>query len=76
MLFRSAVVAEIDSRLADHELIKVKIRAGSREARNAISGDICERTGAELVQQVGGVALLLRRSKQPDPKLSNLIRRL
>ncbi len=68
------VLAELERALGDHELIKVKLAVGSREARSAIAGQICERTGAQLVQAVGNVVLLLRRAAQPDPRLSNLIR--
>jgi RNA-binding protein len=68
------VLSEIDRALADHEFIKIKLAVGGREARLAISGELCERTGAELVQSVGNVILVLRRSSKPDPKLSNLIR--
>ena len=69
-----AVVLEIERALSDHELIKVKIAVGDRETRQATADEICARTGAELVQSTGGVLLLLRRAKQPDPRLSNLIR--
>ena len=68
------VLAELDRALTDHELIKVKLAVGSREARSEISGQICEQTGATLVQSVGSVILLLRTSAKPDPKLSNLIK--
>ena len=68
------VLAELERALGDHELIKVKLAVGSREARSAIAAEICERTGAQLVQAVGNVVLLLRRAAQPDPRLSNLIR--
>jgi len=44
-----AVLREIDLSLAHHELMKVKIAAGSREQRTEITGTICERLGAELV---------------------------
>ena len=68
------VLAELERALGDHELIKVKLAVGSREARSAIAAEICERTGAQLLQAVGNVVLLLRRAAQPDPRLSNLIR--
>ena len=58
---RESVLAEIDGALAHHELIKVRVNAGDREARDAMIGTICETTGAELVQRVGHVALLYRR---------------
>ena len=70
------VVAELERALTDHELIKVKLAVGSREARAAVAGEICNRTGAELIQRIGNVAIILRRTAQPDPRLSNLIRPL
>ena len=42
----------------------------------AASRAICERLGAELIQGVGNIILVLRRSPKPDPRLSNLIRPL
>jgi RNA-binding protein len=69
-----AVVAEIDAALTRHELIKVKLAVGSRDNRDAVAQDIHERTGCDIVQQVGNIVLVLRRSAKPDPKLSNLIR--
>lgn len=68
------VLAELERALNDHELIKVKLAAGSRQARTELTAAVCERTGAELVQAVGNILLILRRSPKPDPRLSNLIR--
>ena len=65
---------EIERALSDHELIKVKVAVGGPETRKATSDEICARTGADLVQSTGAVLLLLRRAKEPDPRLSNLIR--
>ena len=70
------VLSELDRALSDHELIKIKLAVGSRQARAEITRDICDRSGAELIQGIGNVALLLRRSARPDPRLSNLIRPL
>lgn len=71
-----AVIAELERALTDHELIKVKLAAGSREQRSALGALICERCGAQLVQSIGNVILILRRAARPDPRLSNLIRPL
>lgn len=57
-----AVVAEIDSALEHHELIKVKVAAEDREARDAMVVDLAERCGAALVQRIGNVAILYRPS--------------
>ncbi len=71
-----SVLAELERALGDHELIKVKLAVGSREARSAVAQEICDRSGAELVQSIGNVVVILRRAANPDPRLSNLIRPL
>ena len=71
-----SVVAELNRALDDHELIKVKLAVGSREARSALAAQMCERCGAQVVQAIGNIIIVLRRSTQPDPRLSNLIRPL
>ena len=71
-----SVLAELERALGDHELIKVKLAVGSREARTAVAQEICDRSGAELVQSIGNVVVILRRAATPDPRLSNLIRPL
>ena len=71
-----SVIAELDRALNDHELIKIKLAVGSREARAAVAAEVCERSGAEMVQSIGNVMVILRRTDKPDPRLSNLIRPL
>ena len=68
------VVAELERALDQHELIKIKLAVGDREAKAAVSAELCERTGADVVQSIGNILLVLRRAEKPDPKLSNLIR--
>ncbi|TVP55491.1 MAG: YhbY family RNA-binding protein [Halomonadaceae bacterium] len=68
------MVAELERALNDHELVKIKLSSTDRDDRQAAISDLCQRTGAELVQTIGKVAVLLRRAKQPNPKLSNLRR--
>lgn len=58
-----ALVAEIDLALEHHELIKVKVGAEDREARDTLIADLAERTGAALVQRIGHTAVLYRPSK-------------
>ena len=69
-----SVLAELERALSDHELIKIKLAVGSREAREAVATEICTRTGADKVQSIGNVLVILRRAAKPDPRLSNLIR--
>lgn len=68
------VISEIERALDQHELIKIKLAVGDRDARKAVAAQICDRSGAELVQSIGNVILVLRRTAEPDPRLSNLLR--
>jgi RNA-binding protein len=70
------VVTEIDRALSQHEFIKIKLAVGGKDERTAVTDELCKRAGAELIQAVGNVILILRRTKNPDPRLSNLIRRV
>ena len=71
-----AVVAEIDRALSQHELIKIKLAVGDKDAKKAVTEELCERSGAEIIQSIGNVVLILRRTAEPDPRFSNLIRPL
>jgi RNA-binding protein len=57
------LVAELDSTLDHHELVKVRVRSGDRVARDEAIQSLCEQCRAELVQRIGHVALLWR----PNP---------
>jgi RNA-binding protein len=55
------VKKEINQALLDHELIKVRMRTEDRDERRAAFADICESLSAELVQLVGGIAVIYRK---------------
>jgi RNA-binding protein len=61
-----AVVAEVDFALKAHELIKVRAPGLERDDRDRAFTEICARTGADLVQQVGKVAVLYRKRVEPE----------
>lgn len=69
-----SVLAEIDRALNDHELIKVKLAVGGKEAKQQVISEIVEKLGAEAVQSIGHIVLLLRRAEKPNAHLSNLLR--
>jgi len=58
------LVAELERALHDHELVKVRARVGDRALRDEILDELAGRTGAEIIQRVGHVALYYRRN--PD----------
>ncbi|MEE8543217.1 MAG: ribosome assembly RNA-binding protein YhbY [Gammaproteobacteria bacterium] len=59
------VLAEINSTLERHELIKVRIRSGDREARDALIREVVSGSAAALVQRIGNVAFLYRAAEKP-----------
>jgi RNA-binding protein len=69
-----AVCAEIERALADHELIKVRLAIVDRQLRRQLAQELCRRTGAEAVQEIGKVVLVYRPNPDADPHLSNLRR--
>ena len=70
------VMLELERALTDHELIKVKLAVPGKDNRQALSEAICQQTRASVIQSIGSIVLLLRRSPEPDPRLSNLMRPL
>jgi RNA-binding protein len=60
--FSPAVRNELDLSLARHELLKVRLSVGEREARDALIIRLCDETAAQLVQRIGNIALLYRRN--------------
>lgn len=65
---------EVDRALEDHELIKVKFSVGDRAVKKQMIRELCEIVEAQLVQEIGNIALFYRAAREPNPKLSNLMR--
>jgi len=67
-----ALLAEYESTLDHHELIKVRVRVGDREARDAMIDKLCKDSSATLVQRIGNVALVYRAN--PEKKAEKRLR--
>jgi RNA-binding protein len=57
------VIAETRRALKDHELIKLRIAAGDRDARNALLAALVTATDCVLVTRIGHVAVLFKPNK-------------
>ena len=66
-----SVLAEYETTLAHHELIKVRVRVGDRNARDKIIDTLCQTSSAELVQRIGNIALIYR--DNPEKKKNKII---
>jgi RNA-binding protein len=58
-----AVIAELDLALEHHELVKVKVSAEDRDARDEMVAEMVAKSRAHLVQRIGNIATLYRRSR-------------
>lgn len=59
-----AVLHEILLALDYHELIKIRVNAEDRTAREVMIKKLCTTSGATLVQRVGHIATLFRRNPE------------
>lgn len=62
-----AVVAEVDTALEAHELIKVRM-VGDRDQRQADLADLTDRVDAGSAGLVGSVAILFRAQDDPEKR--------
>lgn len=58
------VAAELARALADHELVKVHARTGSREDRDALLAELSRLTASELVYRIGNVGLFYKKNNK------------
>jgi len=68
------VKKELNRALEDHELIKIKIPSGERTEKQKLIDALCKSCQCALVQQVGNMVLIYRAGKNPNPKLSNILK--
>jgi RNA-binding protein len=61
---------ELNRALTAHELIKVKVSAADRDAREELCTDIAARTDAAAVQRVGNVLVLWRPKPEAEEESS------
>jgi RNA-binding protein len=59
-----AFLAELNEVLERHELVKIKVGAEDREARDAMIAELARATESALVQRIGHVAVLYRPSRE------------
>jgi RNA-binding protein len=65
------VEAQLDKLLSDHELVKLRF-IDFKESRHELASELADRTGADLVRVIGNVAVLWRRSHNPEKRRIDL----
>jgi RNA-binding protein len=68
------VKKELERALNDHELIKIKITCEDRTEKKELIKVLCQTCQCQPIQAIGNIVLVYRASKEPNPKLSNLLR--
>ena len=58
------LLAELENALDHHKLIKVRVRVGNRDRRDALLDDLINQSKATLLQRIGNVALLYREAEK------------
>lgn len=58
--YTESVRTELDMSLQHHELLKVRVGIGEREARDLTISQLCFDMKAQLVQRIGHIALIYR----------------
>ena len=58
------VLKEIENSLKAHDLIKIRVTGDDRDARLALLGEICNRTGASPVQHIGKILIVYRENQE------------
>jgi RNA-binding protein len=60
----TAVIDETNVALNAHELIKVKMSGVEKNDRHITANELCQQLSAELVQLIGNMAIIYRKTDQ------------
>ncbi len=63
-----SVLAELESTMAKHELLKIKIRGDDRDEKQKMIDKIIESSNAHLVQVIGNI-MVIYRAFDEDPEI-------
>lgn len=61
-----SVIAETDTALRAHELIKIRVLGDNRAEREEIGNALCAATDAQLVQHIGKLLVLYRERTEDE----------
>lgn len=62
---KDSILTELDNALEYHQLVKIKISVGDRDARDELLEQIlAHASSAELIQKIGNIAVLYQRNTE------------
>lgn len=59
-----SVIEQLDEALEDHELLKLRILESTGRTTRSAAEELATATGAEVVQVIGGIAVLFRQREE------------
>ena len=68
-----SVIKELDLALTAHELIKIKLPAGSRLDKQTMLDQLCTKSRATSIQLIGRIGIIYRSGDPPVIRLPGLI---
>jgi len=63
-----SVMAELETTMSKHELLKIKIRGDDRDEKQKMINEIITTTGAHLVQVIGNI-MVIYQAFDEDPQI-------
>lgn len=62
------VMQEVDISLETHELIKIRIAIGDKDAREEMAEQICTQLNAHFIHSIGHIVIIYRKRKEQKKK--------
>lgn len=63
---KETISDELESALEFHQLVKLKVNLGDRDARDTLIDGLAKKHRADLIQRIGNIAVLYRRNHDKD----------
>ncbi len=67
---KDSINTELESAIDFHQLVKIKVNIGDRDARDTLISELANIHQAQLIQKIGNTAVLYRRNKEKESLLS------
>jgi RNA-binding protein len=63
---KETISDELESALEFHQLVKLKVNLGDRDARDILIDELAKKHRADLIQRIGNIAVLYRRNHDKE----------
>ena len=63
---KDSINDELATAIDFHQLLKIKVNLGDRDARGSLIAELAKKHRAELIQRIGNIAVLYRRNHDKE----------